>query len=282
METSAPAVTAVLDLNRMQDEPRLCIKKVIGSVKMVATDKYLLYFPLNRISILNEDGEEQWTIHRDLGPRDLCWSSYLNRFLVLTYDKVYLLDVMDTSNLPSYEFTRGMWSCTCYGETLLVKPSIGSFLEEYSLSSWKLIRTHKPPVSCSKNQDIHSIRFNSTGTHLGLIICATEDCHYKYYFALHNWKDQMQLVQPVIDLDLLSSNFYPNFLSLHNQQFLVYSTHNQLTLHLINDSTGELIESIDLSYYDTKLASSMAFINGDGDKKTAVIRTGKELRFHNL
>ncbi len=134
-------------------------------------------------------------------------------------------------------------------------------------------------MSYSKNQKIHSIRFNSTGTRLGVIIGEKED--QKYYFALHNWNDKMKLVQAVLELNLLSSNFYPKFLSLPNQQFVVYSD-NKSGLHLINDSTGKLIESIDLSCSDTKCIWSMAFINEDGDKKTIVIRTETELRFYNV
>jgi hypothetical protein len=120
----------VLDLNQMKDEPRLCVKKIIDLVNIVGNDKYLLYFPLNRISILNENGEEQRAINCDLGPRDVCWPSYLNQFLVLTYDMVYLVDPIGNDDLSGHEFNRGMWSCACYGETLLLKPSIGSFLEE--------------------------------------------------------------------------------------------------------------------------------------------------------
>jgi hypothetical protein len=237
METSASA--SVLDWNRMKDEPRLCLKKMIGSVQMASNDRYLLYFPQNRVSIINENGEEQRTINCNFYPRDVCWSSYLNRFLILTYDEIHLLDVKGSGQLPAYEFTRGMQSCTCYDQTLLLVPSIGSFLEEYNLSSWKLIRTHKPPVSCSKHQDIQLIRFNSTGTHLGLLIRGKNDDSHEQYFVLHNWNDKMKLVHCSINLTDLSAILYPKLLPLSNQQFAIYSNNN-LNLHLIDDSTGIL------------------------------------------
>jgi hypothetical protein len=108
METTASIATTELDLNQIKDEPRLCVKRIIGPVDMVGNDKCLLYFPLNQISILNEDGEEQRAINCTLQPRDICWSSYLNQFLVLTYDKVYLVDPIGNANLSGYEFNRSL------------------------------------------------------------------------------------------------------------------------------------------------------------------------------
>ncbi|CAF2986864.1 unnamed protein product [Rotaria sp. Silwood2] len=237
MATDASVITPVFDLSEVNNEPRVCIKGVIGSVNMAGSDKHLLYFQQDRISVLNENGEKQVTIDFCSNIKDVCWSSYLNQFIILCYDTVCLLDIVGKSRLTGYELSRGMSSCTCFEEVLLLKPKIGSFMEEYNISSWELIRTHKPPVSCNKNQDIHAIRFNSTGTHLGLLI-SSKTSNNNYVFALHNWKDNMKLVQIITDLHLSFASGNPNLLSLPDRQFLVYSNHDSHEIHSINDSTG--------------------------------------------
>ena len=162
-----------------------------------------------------------------------------------------------------------MWSCTCHKDTLLVSSyGKGTYIEEYSMKNWELIKTIKPPGSDKRNQYIYKIRFNTDGMRLGVLQREGELHSWKYWFELRD-RYHMTILQ-VIQL----KGSCTSLLSLPNQQFLV-SAWKDKGLVLI-DSTAQFSREI---AYDTAVDATALI-----DEKCLVMQITKpaELRFYDL
>jgi hypothetical protein len=215
---------------------------------------------------------------------DVCWSSYLNQFFILDYDhgKAFSLDesvgsreklkeVLDFNkpkSILNYISNRKLDRCTCYGDTLLVALlnwQSKSIIEEYNLSNIQLIRTHTPPISCKENQNINSIRYNSTGSYIGVIVYEGTLGKQCQYFELREPHNMHAIRQIELGID-----FSPRLLSLPKELFLA-SFYENAKYFLIN-SDGTLNETIN---YDRKISGS-ALING----KCLVVQTKSPYQLH--
>ncbi|CAF1246630.1 unnamed protein product [Didymodactylos carnosus] len=269
--------TAALNLNKLQQKPRLCINinKTDHYRIMTANDKYLLHKVKDRLCLIDVDGNEILNVNIYFYVWDMCWSSFLNQFLIPEYmgdSKLYSLDISSNNGLiPVLKLDGRVPSCSCYEAILLVSSAgKGSIIEVYEMTDSKLIRTYRPPVSCKKDQEIRMIRFNSNGTCVGVVLTVGRFPHYASASFELRQASNMKVVQ-IVNLGKDSSDV----LALPNEQFLL-SSHENRKLFLI-DSNGQLKETIP---YDTDVKST-AFLT---DKKCLVIQTyeSAELRFYDL
>ncbi|CAF1554277.1 unnamed protein product, partial [Rotaria sp. Silwood1] len=212
---------------RLREKPNLCLNINSEQDFIAANDKYLLYCASDSLCLVDEQGHEKLNIKREFGIHALCWSSYLNRFLILSGSKpkLYLLDInlsrTTTKRLVRVkEFATYMASCTCDDETLMVSSTgKGSVIEVYSMFNWNLIRIFKPPVSCQENHSVDKIRFNSDGLRIGVTIRSEQQkSNYKYWFEIRNPRN-MHLLH-IVDLN---SKKWARLVTLPNQQFLISS-----------------------------------------------------------
>ncbi len=104
---------------------------------------------------------------------DMCWSSTLNSFIIITAkDGVFLVNENITSVEPIQTIKKNQWlSCTCSDSTLFLTNQSGCEILRFNLlSSFDLIkqRNSPDPESCEDDAFIHNIAYNN-GT-LALII----------------------------------------------------------------------------------------------------------------
>jgi hypothetical protein len=95
---------------------------------------------------------------------DLCWSSALNRFIVIGERIVFLVDenTMTVENVSAIE-ERDWLSCTC-SETFLFLSTNGfpsSIMKFRLLPSIELVKNWKSPHTCSRNEFIDNILYNN-------------------------------------------------------------------------------------------------------------------------
>jgi hypothetical protein len=212
-------VAIPLNFNNINEKAKLRLKTNADYPLMSANHEYLLYCPEGYLRLLNDQGHTLAKAKRNFSVSDICWSSYLNQFLVLDNNgKLYSMDVNDnaTKHLKQVQtFSSRMKSITCYENTFVVSNAHDvSFIEEYNLSNWKLVRKHEPPFSCQVNQQIWQIRLNSNGTHLGVILRNKDNSSHT--FELRHLNDMK-----VIQLTKISDHLCNDLLSLSNQRFLI-------------------------------------------------------------
>ncbi|CAF3606844.1 unnamed protein product [Rotaria sp. Silwood1] len=263
---------------RLREKPKLCLNINSEQDLIAANDKYLLYCASNSLCLVDEQGHEKLNIKREFGIHDICWSSYLNRFLILSWSKpkLYLLDINLSRTTTKHlvrvkEFATYMESCTCDDETLMVSSTgKGSVIEVYSMFNWNLIRIFKPPVSCKENHSVDKIRFNSDGLRIGVTIRAEQQkSNYKYWFEIRNPRNMHVL--HIVDLN---SKKWARLVTLPNQQFLISSARK---IALV-DSDGKITEN---TPFDTTTETlSIALMN----EKYLIIhvkleKNKRELRF---
>jgi uncharacterized protein (UPF0335 family) len=96
---------------------------------------------------------------------DMCWSSTLNSFIILTdKDGVFLVNEDMTSVEPIQTIEQNDWlTCTCSDTSLfLTTAGSGASIFEFNLfSSFGLIKQWNAPKSCNYNEFIYNINYNN-------------------------------------------------------------------------------------------------------------------------
>jgi hypothetical protein len=95
---------------------------------------------------------------------DMCWSSKLNRFIVIVTDNIFLVDenTMSIESIQTVE-KRNWFSCTCFDNQLFLSTyEWGSSIMEVTLSpTITFIKEWKSPITCTMNECIHDIKYNN-------------------------------------------------------------------------------------------------------------------------
>ena len=102
---------------------------------------------------------------------DMCWSSRLDRFIVIGKKKVFIVDENTLTIEKVQTIEERIWlSCTCSKDFLFLSTdTFGSSIMTYSLlSSIKLITTWKSPHTCAKDEIIYSMAYSNET--LGMLI----------------------------------------------------------------------------------------------------------------
>ncbi|CAF3405103.1 unnamed protein product [Rotaria sp. Silwood1] len=102
---------------------------------------------------------------------DMCWSSTLDRFIILGKQNIYLIDESTMSIEDVHTIAERNWkSCACSDTVLFVCTNewASSIMEFTLFSEIKLIHEWKYPVTCNENEIIHDMTYNNRN--LALII----------------------------------------------------------------------------------------------------------------
>ncbi|CAF1202501.1 unnamed protein product [Didymodactylos carnosus] len=261
-----------LDFNKLKDRSQRQIKVDENYEMMGASDIHLLYCDKNTLCWTDRTGHETNTVQwRGDTVWGICWSLFLDRFLILTKRTLHSLNVQ-TSELTlikqvSDKKKADLWTCTCLNQTLLLSfDHDGSVVEEWDMSGeWKMMRRWQPPLSCHRNEWISDIRFSFDGSQLGVTVCAPGR-----YNQFHVRDRSMKIID--------NSIFPPwkygyRLLSLPNGQWLTHQWKNK-ELYMINrDGKFEQTLTYDKSVKRAALLEQICLV---------ILTDDSKLCFHDL
>ncbi|CAM4913390.1 unnamed protein product [Rotaria socialis] len=95
--------------------------------------------------------------------QDMCWSRTLDRFVILGVNSIFLFNENTVSVDEVQTINERRWlSCTCSDTVLFVSTNeLGSSIMEFALAPViKYIREWKPPLTCTKDEDIDDIVYH--------------------------------------------------------------------------------------------------------------------------
>ncbi|CAF0901468.1 unnamed protein product [Adineta ricciae] len=136
-----------LNLNKLKEKPRKIVQIEHEPVDMANNGRYLICFPEGKLTLIDVQGKELLTIDRDFAPRDVCWSSHLNQFLIFTFRILYSLEKQRLVEIM--KFNEDVSYGTCFDQTLAVCIN-GQVIEIYSIEqpNGKLLERFDSPLTC--------------------------------------------------------------------------------------------------------------------------------------
>ncbi|CAF0961998.1 unnamed protein product [Rotaria sordida] len=161
-----------LDLSTLSPVYRTIHRAQESFRPFTANDRYLLMHQEPNLCLLDK---EMNIVKQVLWPfdaiQDMCWSSTLDRFIVLGKNNIYLVNenTMSINNVHTME-ERNWLSCTC-SDTVLFACTNGraaSIMEFTLFPTIELIREWKHPRTCTKDEFIVSTTYNNES--LALVI----------------------------------------------------------------------------------------------------------------
>jgi hypothetical protein len=146
-------------------------------ISLASNSQYLILYQYPNLCLFDRDltlvKQTHWE-HDDI--LDMCWSSTLNSFIIISKEELFFVN----ENLTSIQLIETIekkewWSCTCSDTTLFLSTNeLGSNIFAFSLlPSFRLIEQWKSPESCKSNEHIHNIAYNNET--LALIIADTSN-----------------------------------------------------------------------------------------------------------
>lgn len=252
-------------IDRLAEKPRKCIGIKYDRGQMTMYKQYLVCCIKNQLIFFDKDGEEYMKITFDFDIDDLCWSSSLDRLLILSTNELHSLH-LETKEIQLIKTFDHKWTqCAVNQDTFLV--TIGNYktnIEIYKLDNWELFKRFEPPLSAKNYQYITQLRFNSSGTKLGVALGGGEQRIFQLRIS-----NDMTILQS-IDLVHFSGCTSYYMCPLPNDEFFVHAfLENEI---LLIDSNGQFKKNI--SYNDGQIIST-ALINDSS--KYLVLQIGKHL-----
>jgi hypothetical protein len=231
---------------------------------LATNEKYLLIHQSPNLSLFDRRfsmiKETPWT-HNDIW--DMCWSSALGRFLLVTNKDVFTLDqnTMSIAQCPissDVEWSRG----TCSDSALfLLTQGLGSCIFEYKLppSSSKGGKERRPPETCEDCEYIFDIKSNQKS--LAMVIYNTE-----------NDKTRLDLRSSINFERLWSVDVGQGFRCclLHGEQWMVVDALSHRLFHISNN--GKLLKAEKYAYQPWNIIQWSKYIIG--------IRTNEGINLH--
>jgi len=131
---------------------------------LCANDSYLLVHHNSNLCLLDKQlniiREKSWTNGWIM---DICWSSTLARFLVLTRNYLFLVDETTMSMIRVQKIPKlSWWSCTC-SETALYLTTKDWSSNIYQFTLWpsiQLLKRFQSPQTCHQDEAINDIIYN--------------------------------------------------------------------------------------------------------------------------
>ncbi|CAF1397409.1 unnamed protein product [Didymodactylos carnosus] len=221
-----------LDFNKLKVRPQRQIKVDGDYWAMRASEMNLLYCGKDTLCLTDRAGHMtnalRWS---EAFVFDICWSSFLDRFLILTPTTLHSLNVQ-TSEVTqikqvSDKKKADFWRCACSNQTLLVNiRENGSVVEEWDMSGeWRMMTRWHPPLSCQQNERIIDIRFSCDGSHIGVTVCVNGQ-----YNQFHV-RDRSMNILNNITFPWLEYGYV--LLSIPNGQWLTHEARNE-QLHMVS------------------------------------------------
>ncbi|CAF3405095.1 unnamed protein product [Rotaria sp. Silwood1] len=134
-------------------------------VSLISNDRYLMMHQQPNLCLVDREmnivKQKLWSY----GPIwDMCWSSTLDKFIVLEKNNIYLVDENKMSVDHVYRIVERNWeSCTCSDTSLFVctNERASSIMKFTLLPSIKFIGIWNSPLTCTKNEIIDDINHNN-------------------------------------------------------------------------------------------------------------------------
>lgn len=95
--------------------------------------------------------------------RDMCWSSTLNSFILITNNQTFFINnQFEISSPVQHNFQQCWFSCTTSNDSLFLSTcQWGSSIYQFNLEpSLNLIQEYKPPLTCESYEGINDIQYN--------------------------------------------------------------------------------------------------------------------------
>ena len=129
-----------------------------------ANDRHLLIHQNSKICLLDKElnlvREKSWINGWIM---DICWSSILARFLVLTRNALFLIDESTMSIVRVQKLAKlTWWSCTC-SDTYLYVSTKDWGCDVHQLSLWpaiQLVKRWQAPETCDDDQTINNLIYH--------------------------------------------------------------------------------------------------------------------------
>ncbi|CAF1179472.1 unnamed protein product [Didymodactylos carnosus] len=261
------------DFNKLKEKPQRQITVDGDYGSMGVSDMTLLYCGKDTLCLTDRTGHKTNTLQSGgLAVWDICWSSFLDRFLIVTPRTLRSLNVQtkevtqikQVSDKNKADFCR----CTCSNQTLLVSfEHRGSVVEEWNMSGeWKMMRRWQPPVSCQQNEWICEIGFSCDGSRIGVAVWVDDQ-----YDQVQVRDRSMNILNNITFPCHLAFGYF--LLSLPSGQWLTHEVKNK-ELRII-DGDGILQQTLT---YDKSVRTTALL-----GQRCLVIRTNdNELCFHDL
>jgi hypothetical protein len=134
-------------------------------ISMATNDRFLLLHQKPNLCLIDRElNIAKQTLWSDGTIFDMCWSSTLNRFIVVAEQRVFLVDenTMTIDNMKTID-KRNWLSCTCSETSLFLSTNeYSSCILEYSLSPLiELVNERKSPDTCAQDEIIYGIVYNN-------------------------------------------------------------------------------------------------------------------------
>ncbi|CAF1128722.1 unnamed protein product [Rotaria sordida] len=190
---------AKLNFDRVKESPRLCIKSNMDDDygAICSNDEYfIIYCQSSGFTLIDKEGHEQkLNTKHDFPVIGIRWSSYLQKFLVLSGDndhKLYLLDPIKQKlkMIKNFGENRPTDVWTCYEKTLLIVTQRSyRLIEMYRLPSLSttdddelIIKSLEQPIEIltpsivwGKIDQIRELCFSHDGKYLALVSYYLDD-----------------------------------------------------------------------------------------------------------
>jgi hypothetical protein len=181
----------------------------------------------------------------DLSIIDMCWSSTLKSFLILTNEDIFILNetkmILEKSNIPTRN--EGHWHNLTPSLTSLYLTAYkwGTSIYQYDIhsSKFQFNRRWKTPITCSKDESIdHFIHNNNS--QIAMII--QNRLNNKKYFQLRN--DQTLDLIWLFELNQCEMTIHRNRFSLinENQWLIIDSNQSKLVIFSQNGLFKQMID----------------------------------------
>ena len=201
---------------------------------------------------------------------DMCWSSTLNSFIIITdKDGVFLVNEDITLVEPIKIIEKENWlSCTCSDASLFITTNKwGSDIFQFNLlSSFNLIKRWKAPKSCGESGIIHNIAYNN-----GTLAILSKNCDYTLQLELRCSTTMHRLWSRPLGLILNSERVYRVCL-LRCDEWLVIGYQTSSIIHISKDGKLKITRKCDRAPQNAVLFGS----------NILAIRTTNCVNFHRL
>ncbi|CAF0774464.1 unnamed protein product [Adineta steineri] len=200
---------------------------------------------------------------------DFCWSSTLNKFVVIDENNVFLID-KNTLMIENVPTIKERWlSCTCSDTTLFLstKRRPSSIVQYNLLPSMKFIKEWKSSHISSRDEIIHNIVY--TNETLALIVKNKSDKVVRMELRSIETFDSIWILQ--LDIPCNDNAFFHCCSLMHNE-WLIADHENGRFLHITND--GKMKKTF---AYNPNPHRVILF-----ELDTLVVSTKNEVKFHKL
>ncbi|CAF3033550.1 unnamed protein product [Rotaria sp. Silwood2] len=238
---------------------------------LTGNDRYLLKHQEPNLCLFDR---EMNIVKQTLWPygaiHDMCWSSTLDRFIVLGKKDIFLINehTMSIDNVHTIE-ERDWGSCTC-SDTVLFASKIeraSSVMEFTLLPTIELIREWKYPHTCNRDEFIADTVYNNGN--LALMVMKKSEKSVRIELRYANTFDRIWSFQT--DIRWIQNKVF-RCCSLTCNEWLIVDYHTGRLLHITKD--GEIKNTI--QYYPTPYRAILLNLNN------LAVSTMNDVRLHTI